>query len=138
VNALRSTSRLNKETGSVELKIFSKSKGNRRTTDVPSISEFVPRRRKGLLTLTTPRVILDALGLPGSVVPLSKRTGMSCVMGDVILEAEMVAFSDTTERIDGKSYPCYPRLSHIKPFFRVLENSESRREHRSRSEAQSS
>jgi DNA ligase 4 len=31
---------------------------------------------------------------------------MPSVMSDVILEAEMVAFSDDTERIDGKSYPC--------------------------------
>ena len=58
-------------------------------------------------------------------------------MSDVILEAEMVAFSDTTERIDGKSYPYSSRLYHVKLFLRVLEDSESRREHRNRSEAQS-
>jgi len=58
-------------------------------------------------------------------------------MSDVILEAEMVAFSDTTERIDGKSYPYSSNLSYVKMFFRVLENPESRREHRGRSEAQS-
>ena len=90
-----------------------------------------------MLTLITPRVILDALGLPGSVVPSSTRTEMSRVMSDVILEAEMVAFSDTTERIDGKLYPCFSHLSYVKLLFRVLENSESRREHRGRSEAQS-
>jgi hypothetical protein len=53
--------------------------------------------------LTKPRVVLDVLGLPGSVVPSTARNGMSSIMNDVILEAEMVAFSDTTERIDGKS-----------------------------------
>lgn len=89
------------------------------------------------MTLITPRVILDALGLPGSAVPSTTRTEMSRVMSDVILEAEMVAFSDATERIDGRSYPYSSHLSYVKPFFRVLENSESRRKHCGRSEAQS-
>ena len=102
-----------------------------------SISEIFPRRRNALLTPVASRVILDALGLPGSVVPLNIRTGMSCVMSDVILEAEMVAFSDTAERIDGESYLFFLRPSHVKLFSRVLENSESRREHRGWSEAQS-
>lgn len=53
--------------------------------------------------LTRLRIILDALGLPGSVISLTARNGMSCIAGDVILEAEMVAFSNITERIDGKS-----------------------------------
>ena len=44
---------------------------------------------------------MDALGLPGSVVPLWARNGMPCVMSDLILEAEMVAFSDATGGIDG-------------------------------------
>ena len=47
---------------------------------------------------------MDTLGLPGSVVPLRARNGMPCVKSDAIFEAEMVAFSDTTGRIDGKSY----------------------------------
>ena len=81
------------------------------------------------------RVILDALGLPGSVPFLTTRAGMHSVMSDVILEAEMVAFSDTTGGIDGKLYPWFPHLPRAKLCFRVLENSESRREHRSRSEA---
>jgi hypothetical protein len=86
----------------------------------------------------TRRVALDALGLPGSAVPPRTRNGMPCVTSDVILEAEMVAFSDTTGRIDGKSYPCFSRRSRVKLFFRVLEDSESRREHCSWSKAQSS
>ena len=83
------------------------------------------------------RTILDALGLPGSDVPLRTRNGLACVVSDVVLEAEMVAFSDTTDRIDGKPYPCLSRTALVKTLFRVLENSESRREYCSRSEAQS-
>lgn len=101
-------------------------------TDMASISELVERKGRALLTLVTSRVILDALGLPGSAVPLSTRDGIPCVMSDVILEAEMVAFSDTTDGIDGKLILA-PHVSHFKLFFRVLEDSESRREHRSRS-----
>lgn len=46
---------------------------------------------------------------------------MSCIMSDVILEAEMVAFSDTTERIDGKSYLILvsPTLSCFSEFWRI-------------------
>ena len=62
-------------------------------------------QRGPLLVLTKPRVILDALGLPGFVVPPTARKGMRCVTSDVILEAEIVAFSDATERIDGESHP---------------------------------
>ncbi|KAF9653358.1 DNA ligase/mRNA capping enzyme, partial [Thelephora ganbajun] len=69
--------------GSVELKIFSKSK-RESTNDRHAVHQ----------------VILDALGLPGSVVPPNARNGMPCVMSDVILEAEMVAFSDSSGRID--------------------------------------
>ena len=54
---------------------------------------------------------------------------MPCVSNDVILEAEMVAFSDTTGGIDGKSRPHTPHIS-VDSLFRVLEDSESRREHR--------
>lgn len=32
---------------------------------------------------------------------------MPSVVSDVILEAEMVAFSDATERIDGEWRPCF-------------------------------
>lgn len=62
---------------------------------------------------------------------------MRSTMSDVILEAEMVAFSDATERIDGNSHPRF--LSRTTPncfFFRILENSEPHREHRSRFKAQ--
>ena len=62
---------------------------------------------------------------------------MSCVTSDVIPGTKMVAFSDTVERIDGESYPCFPHPSHVKLFPRDLEDSESRRERRGRSEAQS-
>lgn len=47
---------------------------------------------------------------------------MSCVMSDVILEAEMVPFSDTTGRIDGKSYfipRVSPTLSCFSEFWRI-------------------
>ena len=83
----------------------------------------------------TLRVVLDALGLPGSVPPLTTRKGMHSVMSDVILEAEMVAFSDATGSIDGKQYLRFSHLFYPQLCFRVLENPESRREHRSRSEA---
>ena len=60
---------------------------------------------------------------------------MRYVTSDVVLEAEMVAFSDATERIDGESYPRF--MSHqAKSISRVLEDSESDREHRCRSETQ--
>ena len=65
---------------------------------------------------------MDALGLPGSAAPSSKRSGMSCVMRDAIIEAEMVAFSDTTGRIDGISYlfSCLsPSLSCRTEFWRI-------------------
>lgn len=68
---------------------------------MPFTSELTTQKRP-LPTLTKPRVILDALGLPGSVVPSTARNGMSTVLNEVVLEAEMVAFSDATERIDGK------------------------------------
>jgi len=58
-------------------------------------------------------------------------------MSDVILEAEMVAFSDITEGIDGKLCSRFPYSSFAKLLFRVLENSEFGREHRCGSEAQS-
>jgi len=61
---------------------------------------------------------------------------MTCVTSDVILEAEMVAFSDATGGIDGKSRACFSCFS-VNFFFRVLENSESCREYRCRPEAQS-
>ena len=61
----------------------------------------------------TPRTILDALGLPGSAVPSSTRSEMTCVTSDVILEAEMVAFSDVTGGIDGKSRAYFPRFSVV-------------------------
>ena len=41
---------------------------------------------------------------------LSKTTGMSCVMSDAMIEAEMVAFSDTTGRFDGMSCRFLSRL----------------------------
>ena len=106
-------------------------------TDMPSTSEPVMPRRRALFDTSDARVILDALGLPGSVVPLSRRNGIPCVTSDTILEAEMVAFSDSTERIDGKSHHCFSRLLYAKLFFRVLENSESCREDRDRPKAQS-
>lgn len=80
------------------------------------------------MILTKPRVILDALGLPGSVVPSTARRGMSRVVSDVILEAEMVAFSDITGGIDGELYLCLVS-HHVKPSLRVLEDPKSRREH---------
>ena len=88
---------------------------------MPSTSELITRR-KALLTLMTLRVILDALGLPGSVPFLTTRDGMHSVMSDVILEAEMVAFSDTTGSIDGKLYPWFPHfpmLSCASEFWRI-------------------
>ena len=47
---------------------------------------------------------------------------MRCVTSDVVLEAEMVAFSDATERIDGESYPRFmsrARLSRSPEFWRI-------------------
>ena len=64
------------------------------------------------MILTEPRVVLDALGLPGSTVPPTARKGMPCVMSDVILEAEMVAFSDAIGRIDGGLKPAPPFALH--------------------------
>ena len=66
---------------------------------------------------------MDALGLPGSAAPLSKRSGMSCVMRDAIIEAEMVAFSDTSGRIDGISCGSFSSLALVKLPCRVLEDS---------------
>ena len=100
-----------------------------------SISELVIREGKTLLIPVAPRTVLDALGLPGSAVPTRTRNGMCSVTGDVILEAEMVAFSDATGGIDGKSRPCLLHSS-VNLLFRVLEDPESRREHRYRPEAQ--
>ena len=42
---------------------------------------------------------------------------------DVILEAEMVALSDTAGRIDGEQCPCFFVPYYVKPSFRVLKNS---------------
>ena len=106
-------------------------------TDMPSTSEPVMPRRRALFDTSDTRVILDALGLPGSVVPLSGRNEMPCVTSDAILEAEMVAFSDSTERIDGRLHHSFSRLLYAKLLLRVLENSESRREDRGRPKAQS-
>jgi len=50
---------------------------------------------------------------------------MPCVVSDAVLEAEMVAFSDVTGGIDGKSRPCLLHSS-VNLLFRVLEDSESR------------
>ena len=72
--------------------------------------------------LTKPRVILDALGLPGSVVPSTARSGMVPVTSEVILEAEMVAFSDATERIDGKlcsGSPSRTKINYSSEFWRI-------------------
>ena len=67
-----------------------------------STSKLVIPSGSVLLTLTTSRVVLDALGLPGSAVPSGRRNEMPRIVSNVILEAEMVAFSEITGRIDGE------------------------------------
>ena len=58
-------------------------------------------------------------------------------MSDAIIEAEMVAFSDTAGRIDGVSCRFLSRLFPVKLPYRILEDSQPYREHRSWSKAQS-
>ena len=58
-------------------------------------------------------------------------------MSDAVIKAEIVAFSDTTGRMDGISCDFLSRLSPVKPPYRILEDSQPYRKRRGRSEAQS-
>ena len=74
-------------------------------------------------TPTAPRDILDALGLLGSLAPSGTRNGTPWVIGDMILEAEMVAISGTNESIDGEYIlvPCgTPRKAYCRPEVRRI------------------
>ena len=83
-----------------------------------------PLHRRGAPpTLTAPRVTLDALGLFGSLAPSGTRNGTPWVIGDMILEAEMVAISGTNESIDGEYIlvPCgTPRKAYCRPEVRRI------------------
>ena len=72
-----------------------------------------------------PRIIRDSLGIPDPSLPQEVRKDcLPRIKQDIVIEAEMVAFSDTDNRIDGKqlrSLMCINGLTatRVSEFWRI-------------------